>query len=145
MYGKIILITIVVTLLYVGFALTKRNRKQRLHIINERRAFLDREGYIKRLTDRGFDAHHAQIIHDQIRAWIGMEQFSIYPEDDINRIYGLTMLDNETLLDYISKALGLRFATASELEALSKGHKYFNAVHIARIMQKYVAEQSTTQ
>lgn len=69
--------------------------------LNESRPNLTRTEYINRLVKNGFDKQHAEVVHDEIREFIQMDDFSIYPEDDIHKIYGIEDLDDIELIDTI--------------------------------------------
>ena len=63
----------------------KRHEK-RLRVLNESRPNLSRKEYINRLVTNGFEKQHAEVVHDEIQGFIQMDNFSIYPEDDILEI-----------------------------------------------------------
>ena len=125
----VIFLAIIFLLLILGFIQNKRNEKK-LHKLNESRPNLTRAEYISRLVKGGFDKKHAEVVYDEIREFIQMNHFSIYPEDDIHKIYGIEVLDDEDLLDEICKKLNLRKPKQIDRDTLNKKMKSFNAEYI---------------
>ncbi|MEP3448359.1 MAG: hypothetical protein ABJN47_08205 [Nonlabens ulvanivorans] len=59
-----------------------------------------------------------------------MDNFSIYPEDDIHKIYAVEDLDDVELIDVICKKLNLREVVQEDIDELDKTLKIFNAEYI---------------
>lgn len=125
----VIVLAIIFLLLVLGFIQNKRN-EERLHGLNESRPNLTRAEYISRLVKAGFDKRHTEVVYNEIRDFIQMNHFSIYPEDDIHKIYGIEVVDDTILLDEICKKLNLRKARQIDLDTLNKKMKSFNAEYI---------------
>ena len=130
MSKTIIIIGIIIFIFVIfGYVQNKRNEK-RLRKLNESRPNLTRTEYINRLKKNGFEKQHVEIVYDQIREFIQMDDFSIYPEDDIHKIYGIEDLDDIELIDTICEKLNLRKAEQKDCDELNKRMKTFNAEYI---------------
>jgi len=125
----IIIGTIIFFFSLLGYIQNIRNKK-RLQKLNESRPNLTRTEYINRLVKKGFDKQHAEVVHNEIREFIQMDEFSIYPEDDIHKIYGIEDLDDIELIDKICEKLNLRKAEQKDLDEVNKEIKLFNAEYI---------------
>tara|TARA_R110001632_G_scaffold227288_1_gene361716 strand:- start:2416 stop:2688 length:273 start_codon:yes stop_codon:yes gene_type:complete len=78
----------------------------------------------------GFEKQHAEVVHDEIREFIQMDDFSIYPEDDIHEIYRIEEIDDIELIDEICKKLNLRKVEQKDCDELNKKTRNFNAEFI---------------
>lgn len=116
-------------------------KKKRLYKLKQSRPNLSRQDYINHFVQEGFAEEHVVVVHDQIRAFIQMDEFSIYPEDDLHKIYGIVDLDDIELVDSICKKLNLRSAQDTEIEALNNEMASFNARYIL-CLTKRLAEKS---
>ncbi|MEP3494069.1 MAG: hypothetical protein ABJN61_11700 [Flavobacteriaceae bacterium] len=101
-----------------------------LQQLSDSRPNLTRAEYVNRLVKKGFNKHQAEIVHDVIREFIQMDNFSIYPEDDIHKIYAVEDLDDVELIDVICKKLNLREVVQEDIDELDKTLKIFNAEYI---------------
>ena len=122
-------------MLVIGYIQNKRNEKK-LRKLNESRPNLTRTEYINQLVKSGFDKQHAEVVHDEIRGFIQMDDFSIYPEDDIHKTYGIEDLDDIELIDGICKKLNLRKAEQKDCDELNIKMKSFNAEYILTLTKK---------
>ncbi len=119
-----------IIILVVIFYVQNKWDKERLCKLNESRPNLTRAEYIDLLVKEGFDKQHVEVVHDQIRKFIQMDEFSIYPEDDIHEIYGIKDLDDIELVDGICKKLNLRKMEQKDCDELNKKMTLFNAKYI---------------
>lgn len=137
----IIIGTIIFLILVFSYIQNKRNEKE-LRKLNESRPNLTRTEYINRLVKSGFEKQHAEIVHDEIREFIQMDDFSIYPEDDIHKIYGIEDLDDIELLDSICEKLNLRKAEQNDCDELNEKMKIFNAEYILTLTKNLMKENT---
>ncbi len=127
----------------LGYIQNKQNEK-RLRKLNQSRPNINRTEYVNRLVKNGFDSRHSEIVHDEIREFIQMDDFSIYPEDDIHKIYGIEDLDDIELIDTICKKLNLRKAEQKDCDELNKKMKIFNAEYILTLTKNLMEENPIT-
>lgn len=125
----IIIGTIIFVFLIFSYVQNKRNEKK-LQKLKKSRPNLTRSEYITQLVNKGFNQLHAEVVHDKIREFIQMDDFSIYPEDDIHKIYGIEDLDDIELIDGICEKLSLRKTEQKDCDELNKKLKIFNADYI---------------
>ncbi|PIA81713.1 hypothetical protein BFR04_13335 [Gaetbulibacter sp. 4G1] len=128
---------IVFIMLIFSYIQNKRN-ENRLRKLNKSRSNLTRTEYINRLVKNGFDKQHVEVVHDEIREFIQMNDFSIYPEDDIHKVYGIDGLDDIELIDVICEKLNLRKAEQKDCDELNKKMKSFNAEYILTLTKNLV-------
>ena len=64
-----------------------------------------------------------------------LDDFFMYPEDDIHVIYGIENLDDIEMLDEICEKLNLRKAEQKDIKQLNKRMKTFNAECILNLLK----------
>lgn len=116
-------------ILTYSYVQSRRNNKKLRKLI-ESRPKLTRMEYVNRFIQKGFDKHHAEVVHDTIKEFIQMEDVSIYPEDDIHLIYGVEELQDMELIDRVCDKLNLRKANQKDCDELNETLKIFNAEYI---------------
>jgi len=124
-----------------GYIQNKRNEK-RLRKLSGSRPKITRTEYINQLVKKGFEKQHAEMVHDEIREFIQMDDFSIYPEDDIHKIYGMEDLDDIELIDTICEKLNLRKAEQKDCDELNEKMKVFNAEYILTLTKNLTKENT---
>ena len=67
-----------------------------------------------------------------------MDDFSIYPEDDLHKIYGIEDLDYIDIIDGICEKLNLRKVEQKDINELNKKIKTFNAEYILTLINNIV-------
>ncbi len=131
----IIIASIVFLFVIINYIQSKRYDKK-MQQLNDSRPHLTREEYIDRLTNKGFDRQHVEVVHDEIRAHLLMNDFSIYPEDNIHKVYGIVDLDDIQLMDDICKKLKLREVMQYDIDEVEKTLKVFNAEFILALTKR---------
>ena len=116
--------------------------EKKLQKLNESRPNLTRSEYINRLSKKGFDKIHVEVVYDKIQEFIQMDDFSIYPEDDLHKIYGIEDLDYIDIIDGICEKLNLRKAEQKDCDELNEKMKIFNAEYILTLT-KNLTEENT--
>lgn len=130
MNKTVIIIGLIIFLLIVYSYIQKRRTKNKLREVLKSRPKLTRMEYVNRFIQKGFDKHHAEVVHDTIKEFIQMEDVSIYPEDDIHLIYGVEELQDMELIDRVCDKLNLRKANQKDCDELNEELKVFNAEYI---------------
>lgn len=118
-----IVLWIFLTLVFLIFQIRKWNKNYQK--LDYNRPKLDREGYIEILLRKGFEQKHIEVVYDEIKAIIDLNGFSMYPEDDIHRLYRIEDLDDVVLIDRICNKLNIRNAKQEDFDIIAK--KYTNA------------------
>jgi hypothetical protein len=126
----IIIIGIIIFIFVILGYIQNERDKNRLQKLNISRPNLTRTEFINRLVKSGFDMQHVEVVYDEIRDFIRVNNFSIYPEDDIHKIYGIKDLDDIELIYRICKKLNLRKPEQKDCDKLNKEMKKFNAEYI---------------
>jgi len=104
--------------------------------INDNRPSLTRDEYIDRLVIKGFHKHHVEVVYDEIKEFIAIDNFSIFPEDDIHKLYRIEDLDDIELIDNICKKLNIRKAEQKDCIELNKHFDNTNAEYILSLTKK---------
>lgn len=70
---------------------------------------LSESDFVARTVDAGGDQEAALLIHEKLQGWLYAEGFTPYPEDDLERVYGIAEeeLDEDLILD-ILKQIGVQ-------------------------------------
>lgn len=79
--------------------------KRKLRMLDAMRPRLIRSEYIKRVEERGFRTKNVKVVYNVINEYIALEDFSMYPEDNINNYYLKDKSDLLLLLERIYKKL----------------------------------------
>lgn len=74
------------------------NWKRNLHYLDECRPKMGRAEYIEILALKGFDRKHIKVAYDQLKVYLSLDEFSMYPQDDIYKYYLRTDIDLSCLL-----------------------------------------------
>lgn len=131
----IIIIFIVSSIIIFGI-IGERRRKARLITLANSRAFLSREDYVKHFTDKGYLKKHAEVLHDKLIEFIGLENYSVYPEDDLRKIYGFEDLDDVDFINQIISILNLRKLNDVDYNHAENKANLFNAEYILTLIKK---------
>jgi len=136
MSKTIIIIGTIISLMVIFNYIRNERHEKKLLKLNGRRPNLTRAEYINQLVKKGFDKRHVEVVHDEIRNFFQMDDFSIYPEDDIHKIYATDGLDDVGLIDTICEKLNLRKVEQEDCDELNKKMKAFNAEYILTLTKK---------
>jgi len=140
---KVLIFFIVIFVVLLGVFINNRDEKKRKKVLdsNKNRPFLKKEDYIKQLIQKGFKKEHIEAFYNETKKTIGIENFTMYPEDDIYENYALWDLDDIDLIDNVCYKLGKRKIEQKDIDELSKTFKTYNAESILTMISKL--EKST--
>ena len=136
MTKTIIIIGIIIFLVLIFSYIQNKRWENELQKINENRPNLTRAEYIDRLVKSGFDKKHVEVVHDEIKDFISMDNFSMYPEDDIHKLYRIEDMDDVELIDGICKKLNIKMAEQKDLDLINKEFKQTTAEYILTLTKK---------
>jgi hypothetical protein len=136
MTKTIIIIGIIIFLVLIFSYIQNKRWENQLQKINENRPNLTRAEYIDRLVKNGFDKKHVEVVHDEIKDFIAMDNFSMYPEDNIHKLYRIEDLDDVELIDGICKKLNIKKAEQKDLDLINKEFKQTTAEYILTLTKK---------
>jgi hypothetical protein len=124
----------VITLLILGIVLysyAERDQwKNKMQEISKSRPYLSRAEYISILEKKGFNVRHIEVVYDRLYEFIALNDFSMYPEDDIHKLYGIHDLDDVELIDQICKRLNLQEVDQKDCDELNKQFDKLTAEYI---------------
>lgn len=140
MNQTLIIIGIVIFLLFILGYIQIQRWKNKLQKINNSRPKLSRTEYINRFVNSGFDKRQVEVVYDEIKNFIAVDDFSIYPEDDIHKVYRIVDLDDIALIDTICEILEIKKAESKDCDELNKKLKIFNAEYILTLTKKLAEE-----
>lgn len=86
-------------------SLRDRKWKRKLRVLDASRPRLIRSEYLNRLIDMGYKLKDIKIIYNVINEYISSDEFSMYPEDDIQNYYLREKSDLAELIEKIYKKL----------------------------------------
>ena len=136
----LIIIGIIISMIFILGYIQIQRWKNKLQKINNSRPKLTRTEYINRFVNSGFDKRHVEVVYDEIKNFISMDDFSIYPEDDIHKVYRIEDLDDIALVDKICETLEIKKAESKDCDELNKKLKIFNAEYILTLTKKSAEE-----
>lgn len=127
MKEAIFVIGIIIFLLFLY--LNNRNQREKKEILdlNKNRPELRRQDYVNQISQKGFTKKHVEVLYDEIQKIIGIENFTIYPEDDLYENYGLWDLEDVELFDNVCSSLGIEKAKQTDLTEYGKSVSLLNA------------------
>jgi len=102
---------------------------------NKNRPKISMQEYVQRLVEKGFEKRHIEVFYNETKRVIGIENFSMYPEDDIYENYGLWDLDDMDLIDNVCVKLGIRKAEQKDFDELGKSFDKMNAESILTLIK----------
>jgi len=79
--------------------------KRKLRILDAMRPCLIRSEYLKQVEERGFKMKNVKVVYNVLNEYIALDDFSMYPEDNINNYYLKDKSDLPLLLERIYKKL----------------------------------------
>lgn len=130
----LVLFSIVTVTVSFSKYLNRKHQKKLNDLANSRPNITGYE-YIKTLTETGFNKDHSTLVYNLIKENFAPENFSIYPEDDLFKIYDI---DDEfgdiELIDTICEKLNLRKVTQDDIDLIEKTHKSFNAIFLLKLI-----------
>ena len=136
----VIIIGIIIAMILILGHIQIQRWKNKLQKINNSRPKLTRSEYINRFVNSGFDKRHVEVVYDEIKSFIAMDDFSIHPEDDIHKVYRIEDLDDIELIDNVCEILEIKKAEPKDCDELNKKLKVFNAVYILTLTKKLAEE-----
>ncbi len=136
----VIIIGIIIAMILILGHIQIQRWKNKLQKINNSRPKLTRSEYINRFVNSGFDKRHVEVVYDEIKSFIAMDDFSIHPEDDIHKIYRIEDLDDLELIDNVCEILEIKKAEPKDCDELNKKLKVFNAEYILTLTKKLAEE-----
>lgn len=136
----LMIIGIIISMIFILGYIQIQKWKNKLKKINNSRPKLSRSEYINLFVNSGFDKRHVEVVYDEIKSFIAMDDFSIYPEDDIHKIYRIEDLDDISLVDNVCEILEIKKAEPKDCDELNKKLKIFNAEYILTLTKKLAEE-----
>ena len=127
----IILIVSIVIYSIIKNSVTEDNLKD----INNKRPILSRLEYIEIFEKKGFDRSHIEVVYDEIKKFLSIKNFSMYPEDDLHKQYGINDLDDVEIIHSIFKKLNVRLISEKEIKVINEKFDYFSVEYILTALQ----------
>ncbi|QWX83609.1 hypothetical protein H0I23_14295 [Cellulophaga sp. HaHaR_3_176] len=134
---KEVILSIGVFFILLVLFISNRNHTQikKIQDKNKNRPKISKQKYIQRLVEKGFEEDHIEVFYNEIKRIIGIDNFPIYPEDDIYENYGLWDLDDIDLIDNICVKLKVRKAEQKDFNELGKTFNKMNAESILTLIK----------
>lgn len=138
---KTLMITLAILFLtgILGY-LKKRKHIKTLRELDQKRARLTRAEYVHLLLKKGFDKRHIEVVHDNIRQLIDLEDFSMHPEDDIHSLHAKDDFEAVEFIRGICNELHLGDVSQKDFNQLDKEMIVFNAEYILTLTKKLTRE-----
>ena len=125
-----IIVGIIISLILIFLFIQNKRWQNKLRQVDSTRPKLTRAEYIDILVKKGFDPKHIEVVHDELEEYISMDNFSMYPEDDIHKLYHIEDEDDMDLIDRICTKLNIPNVEEQDVEALNKDFNHTTAEYI---------------
>ncbi|WP_053970357.1 hypothetical protein [Mangrovimonas sp. ST2L15] len=107
--------------------------EKKLQKLNQSRPKLTRAEYIAKLKGEGFDENHVGVVYNKIYEFNDNISNSIYPEDDLHKVWRINDLDDIELVDKICAELNLKKPEQSDFDELNADNGIFDARYILKL------------
>ena len=110
-------------------------RKQKLLKISASRPILNRFDFIDRMEFIGFEYDKVAATYDEINGWMQLDDFSIYPEDDLLKLYKIDDMDIHEMIERLCEKLEVNFPSTEQCEeAFQQNDENFDTVYILKLL-----------
>ena len=128
----LVAIPVLLSLLY-WFAKSKAH-EQNLKKLHENRPTLSKTAYVEYFLKLGYKKERIDVLYQELNKFIKHPGFSIYPEDDLLKMYGLDGLDDVLLIKTICEKLSIQKPEQEDLDYLEANFKVFDAEQIMNFL-----------
>jgi len=123
------------TLLQKLFLLQFWLRQRRLSV---ERPVISRDGFVEQVVAAGGDASAAALIWTFLQEWLVADGFSAYPEDDLDRVFGIA--EEELEVDLVCgtlKQLGLPLPNQATIDEFIATFEHINSpLRVAQLVAR---------
>ncbi|MDC8003063.1 hypothetical protein POV27_03315 [Aureisphaera galaxeae] len=109
--------------------------KRQLKEVQDNRKPLMKYEYISLLKEKGYDPKHAELIHDELKSWLMLDNFNMHPEDDVFRLYKIDESDIDILIDDACKKLKIRKIEQKDCDLLNSKFETTSAEYLVALLQ----------
>lgn len=134
----LIILLIIIVIIFWGL-IERRTHKHKLLRLNKERQHLSKAEFVKNFISKGYDCDIVSKIYDKLILYIGMQDFVLIPEDNLNKICGLHDLDDIELIDKICQLLEIEKPSQKDFDSLASKFDYLNfefLLELARGLKK---------
>lgn len=128
MYIIVFIIFIIAVLILSLLVYLNRSQKRLLREINELREPYDVEDFVRYFEESDIHPDFVRLVHREILLSLGMEDFSIYPEDTLQSL-GIEEDHMHTILMSVCQKLQLPYVTSDELTSFVNTHGEVERIH----------------
>ena len=140
MNSTIGIIIVVILLVFLYSYWRNQNWNRKLKKLSEERTPMSKDEYIEKLISEGFERRHIEVVYDELAKFTQFEHLSLYPEDDIHKLYRIEDLDDIELIDKICGRLRLKKPEQSDCDEINRQFKTTNAKYILSLTRKLQEE-----
>ena len=109
--------------------------RQKLHKISASRPKLNRFDFIKKMELRGFEYDKIAATYDEISSRIQLDDFSIYPEDDLLKLYKIDDFYIDEMIELLCEKFELNFPSNEEYNQIFfDNDENFDSVFILKLL-----------
>ncbi len=124
MSKTIVLILLGFLVFIVIVYIDNRRMKNSLRKLDKDRPRLTKVDFITLLEAKGYNAKHAEVLHDQLMDFLPIERFSIYPEDDLHNDYKIDDSEVDDIIIKVCSVLNIREPNQDDCDYVFKSFDY---------------------
>ncbi|WP_299892208.1 hypothetical protein [uncultured Lacinutrix sp.] len=136
MSKTLIIVLSIISFIIILAIIGAKRRETKLRALIDSREPLAKEDYVKHFIKKGFTKKHIEVLHDKLNEFIGLEGYSVYPDDDLRELYGFEDLDDIEFINQIIIELNLRQLNDADYNETERYVKLFNAEYILTLIKK---------
>lgn len=110
-------------------------RKRKLLKISDNRPILNRFAFFERMESQGFEYHKIVATYDAVYDLLQLEDFSVYPEDDLLKLYKFDDMDIHEMIEELCEKLEVNFPSTEQCEEVFQSNgENFDSVYILKLL-----------
>ena len=118
-------------------------RKQKLLKLAASRPLLNKFDFIDRMEFIGFEYDKIAATYDEISGLMQLDDFSIYPEDDLLNLYKIDDMDIHEMIEHLCEKLEVNFPSTEQCEeAFQSNGENFDTVYILKLLHLEQADKT---
>jgi len=135
MSNTLAIIIFIILFLIIWTGIMNYLRKQKLLKISASRPPLNKFDFIDLMELKCFEYDKIAATYDEISGWMQLDDFSIYPEDDLLKLYKIDDMDIHEMIERLCEKLEVNFPSTEQCEeAFQQNNENFDTVYILKLL-----------
>jgi hypothetical protein len=139
---KITIIALFILISSFVFTYLKTQTKiKKLKEINKNRNKLSKEDFVKYFEKKDYKNEYSSTLYDEIKNRIKLNDFILFPEDDLRKICDLNDMEDIEFIDKLCIKLNLAKPDQIDLESLSQKYSTMNSEYLLDLFQNILLKK----